>query len=1001
MRDVLLDILNHTHDLTGFEFLKIYHTKEVVKKIIPDRFGKITQIHNTTNQLQTTKADVPWLEVGMPVRFSVRRDDSTLDSTYTVGVDGSTIPLDNAYLGNDGSTLLGGDSSSIFADSTGLDQTATYYVTSIQGEDSCIKFTVGETNAPEDVLNLPASQVEFYIVNDRSYFQVSDTSKFKVGDPVLFEHLVDSSTAVIEADLNTNQRYFINEIIDDTKLRVSKTKTGDFIHYPYLQNFSFELVIDKTFIEAVSEDEVVYVLAETKQKITDFNGEFGIEELDKLYAILDNTDEYFVNPNDSALSLPGDQNLQLKVSYDTPTVLNCPNCNEFISTKLKFKNADGKFTDEFVFIDKTKIPPLHKMRIFTNTLWNFSFVPNQLSIQRFDDMAKTYNDLLYFDAYTKESTFRNTDYPALPHYNLNLKFGEDNPTFGNVVFEENIHGTYVPQVIYKYKTYIKKVIADYRGIVTRTVHEDIFVIKKTNSANKSFVTEDTSVLNLNEPIKFYNPSDSSTALIEDGFDSTKTYYVKDILSCSEFTVSDTVGGDVLTIPFTNYEFFAGVKVNRFEMTFSPPDNDDSTNLDTTYQDQKYWLKKDMAVKFLPLDDSVNALLQVGIDYNKTYYVKEIFNSIQTDDSALSPTISRFSVSESINGTVFDILDSDTGMQFICYHEVNELEVDDTRYFDVGDPVKFKGLEDSSTVPLEIDLDPEKLFYIKEIVSPTRFTISSSAGGEEYTLPKLAIIDFMFMVIRENNNGILFTSYPTSDNDLTDNLIINNHTGYKYPIIPADTRHTYTFGTSDPIPNIDEQGNVQQNNTTSNISAAEAERIAECPPDPCVDSTDSTTTTNTNTTTSTEVVNTEKELGLPKEPSFFAPLKVGDKLDDSTDKLYTDVTIPIQRDVNGVTDLDGKFVYAFEYETSLLQENFLADSQGNGVGDEVKIYEEASNGYRMPVGFLRNNHKFYVPHTLAILSLPDTKEMRFSDQGKLMITLDNDIATYNYIIIAKN
>ena len=55
---------------------------------------------------------------------------------------------------------------------------------------------------------------------------------------------------------------------------------------------------------------------------------------------------------------------------------------------------------------------------------------------------------------------------------------------------------------------------------------------------------------------------------------------------------------------------------------------------------------------------------------------------------------------------------------------------------------------------------------------------------------------------------------------------------------------------------------------------------------------------------------------------------------------------------------------------------------------------------MPVGFLRQSWTYYVPQTLAILTLNDTKTMRFSDQGNMMITLDNSYATYNYIMPAK-
>ena len=938
MRDVLLDILNHTHDLTAFEFLRIYHTKEVVTEIIPDRFGKVTKILDYSNQFKTTRKDVPWLEVGMPIRFTVNRDDSSRDSSLSLE-----------------------DSSTLFLEETTLDQTQTYYVTNIQGNDACLKFTIGETAAPEDVLELPIVDQDFYVVNDRSYLVVSDTSKFQVGDPILFELLPDSSTALLNADLVANQRYYINQIIDSTKLRVSKIKGGEFIHYPFLQNFSFEMVIDKTFIEAVSEDKVIYVVAETKTKITDFNGEFGMNKLDKLYSILDNPDEYFINPNDSAASLPGDDVLLDPVEYSIPIVTNSNIANEFVSTKLNFKNADNTFRDEYILSDKTEITELHNMIDFKGSLWNFQFNPSNLGILRFDDMAKTYNDLLYFDVSTSEIDYTNPDYPALPHYQLDFKFGEENPYFGNIIFHAQLNGTYIPQIIYKYKAFINKVIADYRGFITKMTHKETYTVLKVSDSSNLLYINDTSVLTKNMQINFKNPDDSSSALLNVGIDKLKQYYVKDIADCNQFSVSETVGGDPVDFPATDFEFFLQKVVNTFEMTFDPPENadptasNDSTNaflddtrppVDTTYQNQTNWLLEGLPVKFMPIDDSASALDQYGLDYSKTYYVKTIYNTLKDPDSSRTPKISRFSISETIGGPTVtlqdgNVLNLDSTIpimdSFICYHEVNELEIDDTRWFEPGDPVKFKGLaDDSSTVPLEIDLDPLKLYYVREITSPTRFTISETLNGPEYILPKLAIVDFNFIVIRENDNGILFTSHPSLDSDPTNNNVLTTIYGKDYPVITNATTTNFVYGNRESL--------------------------------------------------------------LPPEPSIFGPLKLGNIIDDSTDKVYDDSTLAIARDDQGNTAFDGKFVYAFDYKTSVLEDNFSTDAYD--VGDEVKIYDTLQKGYLMPVGFLQQTWTYYVPHTLAILSLSDTKTMRFSDQGKMMITLENSIATYNYIIPAK-
>ena len=204
------------------------------------------------------------------------------------------------------------------------------------------------------------------------------------------------------------------------------------------------------------------------------------------------------------------------------------------------------------------------------------------------------------------------------------------------------------------------------------------------------------------------------------------------------------------------------------------------------------------------------------------------------------------------------------------------------------------------------------------------------------MPKLAIVDFNFIVIRENDNGILFTSHPSLDLDPTNNNVLTTIYGKDYPVITNATTTNFVYGNRESL--------------------------------------------------------------LPPEPSIFGPLKLGDIVDDSTDKVYDDSTLAIARDDKGNTAFDGKFVYAFDYKTSVLEDNFSTDAYD--VGDEVKIYDTLQKGYLMPVGFLQQTWTYYVPHTLAILSLSDTKTMRFSDQGKMMITLENSIATYNYIIPAK-
>ena len=175
-----------------------------------------------------------------------------------------------------------------------------------------------------------------------------------------------------------------------------------------------------------------------------------------------------------------------QVEYSIPIVTNSNIANEFVSTKLNFKNADNTFRDEYILSNKTEITELHDMIDFKGSLWNFQFTPSNLGILRFDDMAKTYNDLLYFDVSTSEIDYTNPDYPALPHYQLDFKFGEENPYFGNIIFHAQLNGTYIPQIIYQYKAFINKVIADYRGFITKMTHKETYTVLKVSDSSNLF-----------------------------------------------------------------------------------------------------------------------------------------------------------------------------------------------------------------------------------------------------------------------------------------------------------------------------------------------------------------------------------------------------------------------------------------------------------------------------------------------------------------------------------
>lgn len=780
-RLILKEILDYTYDPTLYTFLKLYHVKTTVLEFIPDQYGKIIKIIPDTNQLETTPQLTPWLAEGIKVRFAETPD-------------GSTLALEQAE----------------------IDPNCYYYAKNIKQVNNCLRFNICKSNLPGDIINLPFAHFDFTIIHDRSYIKVLDQSWLDHGMRVVFENNPNNESAVQSSPLNLETKYFIKDILPDNLIRISSNQFflnmvnghfSNFIHFNTALNTNFDMYNDHTFIEGVSEDEVIMLEAQIDEKIVEFKKEFGMNELWKPFHILDNFQEY---PNDTSI-----------------VVINEIESNEYVSVNLNFYNSDGTFRDEYKFNTASEFPNLHPMVYHTGTLWNFSFDVTEEQSSRFNFMSRTYPEYIYYELYTTNPN------PLVPASNLIFEFGEPEYRFGVYVVEQNITGTYIPKIIDEYITALD-VIAEYNGIIYRQIPFNNYYIGPFLAEENHIIEVQLDLecsFEIGDTIKFSNHPDSADACFQAGLDPTKNYFIKEILSDTEFTFSETLGGQRKTIPFCNFQFFLTIERNIYQMVeflpFIPQESnnrelrkylkpnlpiqfrnpEDSTNAllqaeldaDTIYyvkeienliegeiplqvmgidfenvlsiNDKNGWLYEDMEVMFKNMPDSVTALEEAELDENRIYYIKNVFvNGFITISETLGGPVkelpysnfyftiiinvarTEFTITETIDGPVRPVPYSN--FQFEIYHKVNEIEINDTRWFRTNMPVKFSVYQDATAI-VTAGLNTDDTFYIKDIVNKNRMKITTVPDGPEV---ELTDVFTKFFIKHNTGNGYVFSSY---------------------------------------------------------------------------------------------------------------------------------------------------------------------------------------------------------------------------------------------------
>jgi hypothetical protein len=162
-----------------------------------------------------------------------------------------------------------------------------------------------------------------------------------------------------------------------------------------------------TEIEAMAEDRSVIVNAKTKSPVSEFEGVFGMPNLNKL-AIHLNCPEYKEHA---------------KIS-----VVIANRNGEDIPTGLHFENKDGDFENDYRFMNKAIIEEKLKTVKFKGASWDVTFKPSVASIQRMKLMSAAHSEEPIFTVKTENN-------------NLVFYFGDHSSHAGNFVFAHDVAGS--------------------------------------------------------------------------------------------------------------------------------------------------------------------------------------------------------------------------------------------------------------------------------------------------------------------------------------------------------------------------------------------------------------------------------------------------------------------------------------------------------------------------------------------------------------------------------
>ena len=165
-----------------------------------------------------------------------------------------------------------------------------------------------------------------------------------------------------------------------------------------------------TSIDSMAEDRSVILSSNTHNKVSEFEGTFGMPNLDKLALHLKNP-EY---KTDAKID-----------------VIQAERNGETIPTHIHFENAAGDFENDYRFMNKAIIEEKLKTVKFKGATWD-AFTPSMSAIARMKLMSAAHNE---------EPTFNVTTKATAGVSDLVFSFGDQSTHAGEFVFQNAVEGT--------------------------------------------------------------------------------------------------------------------------------------------------------------------------------------------------------------------------------------------------------------------------------------------------------------------------------------------------------------------------------------------------------------------------------------------------------------------------------------------------------------------------------------------------------------------------------
>lgn len=160
----------------------------------------------------------------------------------------------------------------------------------------------------------------------------------------------------------------------------------------------------ETVIESLAEDRTVVLDAKTHKNINEFEGVFGMPNLDKLNLHLKNP-EY-------------KENAKITVTTETRN-------GKDMLTGIHFENATGDFVNDYRFMVADIINNKLKTAKFKGTTWDIDFKPSVASIQRLKLQSQVHTEENFFQVKTENN-------------NLVFFFGDASTHAGSFVFQSDV-----------------------------------------------------------------------------------------------------------------------------------------------------------------------------------------------------------------------------------------------------------------------------------------------------------------------------------------------------------------------------------------------------------------------------------------------------------------------------------------------------------------------------------------------------------------------------------